>query len=125
MDLTTLSAIGPVDGRYRNKTQSLAPYFSEWALIKYRVHVEVEYFIALCELPLPQLKEFDHALFPKMRELASNFTEADALVIKKIEKTTNHDVKAVEYFLKQKFDDLGIGAQKRIYPFWVNFSRYQ
>ncbi|WMN10724.1 adenylosuccinate lyase [Marivirga salinae] len=117
MDLTTLSAIAPIDGRYRNKTQSLAPYFSEWALIKYRVHVEVEYFIALCELPLPQLKEFDHALFPKMRELVSNFNEEDALVIKKIEKTTNHDVKAVEYFLKQKFDDLGIGAQKEFIHF--------
>ncbi|ADR23713.1 adenylosuccinate lyase [Marivirga tractuosa] len=117
MDLTTLSAIGPIDGRYRNKTQPLAPYFSEWALIKYRVHVEVEYFIALCGLPLPQLKEFDHALFPKMRKLASNFNEEDALVIKKIEKTTNHDVKAVEYFLKQKFDDLGIGAQKEFIHF--------
>lgn len=117
MDLTTLSAIGPIDGRYRNKTQPLAPYFSEWALIKYRVHVEVEYFIALCELPLPQLKDFDHALFSKMRELASSFNEEDALVIKKIEKTTNHDVKAVEYFLKQKFDDLGIGAQKEFIHF--------
>lgn len=117
MDLTTLSAISPVDGRYRNKTQPLAPYFSEWALIKYRVHVEVEYFIALCELPLPQLKDFDSALFPKMRALVSNFNEDDALVIKKIEKTTNHDVKAVEYFLKQKFDDLGIGAQKEFIHF--------
>jgi adenylosuccinate lyase len=117
MDLTTLSAISPVDGRYRNKTQPLAPYFSEWALIKYRVQVEVEYFIALCELPLPQLKDFDSALFPKMRALVSNFNEDDALVIKKIEKTTNHDVKAVEYFLKQKFDDLGIGAQKEFIHF--------
>jgi len=117
MDLTTLSAIAPIDGRYRNKTQPLAPYFSEWALIKYRVHVEVEYFIALCELPLPQLKEFDQSLFPKMRALASDFNEEDALVIKKIEKTTNHDVKAVEYFLKQKFDDLGIGAQKEFIHF--------
>ncbi|WP_340152560.1 adenylosuccinate lyase [uncultured Marivirga sp.] len=117
MDLTTLSAISPVDGRYRTKTQSLAPYFSEWALIKYRVHVEVEYFIALCELPLPQLKAFDHTLFPKMRALASDFNEKDALVIKEIEKTTNHDVKAVEYFLKQKFDELGIGAQKEFIHF--------
>jgi len=117
MDLTTLSAIAPIDGRYRNKTQPLAPYFSEWALIKYRVHVEVEYFIALCELPLPQLIEFDQSLFPKMRALASDFNEEDALVIKKIEKTTNHDVKAVEYFLKQKFDDLGIGAQKEFIHF--------
>jgi adenylosuccinate lyase len=117
MDLTTLSAIAPIDGRYRSKTQSLAPYFSEWALIKYRVHVEIEYFIALCELPLPQLEEFDQSLFPKMRALASDFSEEDALVIKKIEKTTNHDVKAVEYFLKQKFDDLGIGAQKEFIHF--------
>jgi len=117
MDLTTLSAIAPIDGRYRNKTQSLAPYFSEWALIKYRVHVEVEYFIALCELPLPQLKDFDKSLFQKMRALAADFSEEDALVIKKIEKTTNHDVKAVEYFLKQKFDDLGIGAQKEFIHF--------
>jgi adenylosuccinate lyase len=117
MDLTTLNAISPIDGRYRNKTQPLAAYFSEWALIKYRVHVEVEYFIALCELPLPQLQEFDHSLFPRMRELASNFSEDDASVIKKIEKTTNHDVKAVEYFLKQKFDDIGIGAQKEFIHF--------
>jgi adenylosuccinate lyase len=117
MDLTTLSAISPVDGRYRTKTQSLAPYFSEWALIKYRIHVEVEYFIALCELPLPQLKSFDQSLFPKMRALASDFNEEDALVIKGIEKTTNHDVKAVEYFLKQKFDELGIGAQKEFIHF--------
>ncbi|MGJ3235071.1 adenylosuccinate lyase [Marivirga sp.] len=117
MDLTTLSAISPVDGRYRTKTQSLAPYFSEWALIKYRVHVEVEYFIALCELPLPQLKAFDKSLFPKMRALASEFNVEDALVIKGIEKTTNHDVKAVEYFLKQKFDELGIGAQKEFIHF--------
>lgn len=73
MDLTTLSAIGPIDGRYRNKTQPLAPYFSEWALIKYRVHVEVEYFIALCGLPLPQLKEFDHALFPKNEKISFKF----------------------------------------------------
>ncbi|SMG32784.1 adenylosuccinate lyase [Marivirga sericea] len=117
MDLTTLSAIAPIDGRYRNKTQPLAAYFSEWALIKYRVHVEVEYFIALCELPLPQLKDFDQSLFPKMRTLASDFSENDALVIKKIEQTTNHDVKAVEYFLKQKFEEFGIGAQKEFIHF--------
>jgi adenylosuccinate lyase len=117
MDLTTLSAIAPIDGRYRNKTQPLASYFSEWALIKYRVHVEVEYFIALCELPLPQLKDFDHSLFPKMRELASKFSEDDALVIKKIEKTTNHDVKAVEYFIKDHFDKLGLEAYKEFIHF--------
>ena len=117
MDLTTLSAISPVDGRYRNKTLTLAPYFSEWALIKYRVHVEVEYFIALCELPLPQLQQIDHSLFSEMRKIVADFNENDALIIKGIERTTNHDVKAVEYFLKQKFDDLGIGDQKEFIHF--------
>ncbi|WMN06361.1 adenylosuccinate lyase [Marivirga arenosa] len=117
MKLTTLTAISPIDGRYRNKTQNLAEFFSEWGLIRYRVHIEVEYFIALCELPLPQLKDFDKSLFPKMRSLVSDFSEKDALVIKEIEKTTNHDVKAVEYFLKQKFDDLGIGGQKEFIHF--------
>ncbi|WNB17298.1 adenylosuccinate lyase [Marivirga arenosa] len=117
MELTTLTAISPIDGRYRNKTQSLAEFFSEWGLIRYRVHIEVEYFIALCELPLPQLKDFDKSLFPKMRSLVYDFSEKDALVIKEIEKTTNHDVKAVEYFLKQKFDDLGIGGQKEFIHF--------
>jgi len=117
MELTTLTAISPIDGRYRNKTQNLAEFFSEWGLIRYRVHIEVEYFIALCELPLPQLKDFDKSLFPKMRSLVSDFSEKDALVIKEIEKTTNHDVKAVEYFLKQKFDDLGIGGQKEFIHF--------
>lgn len=117
MELTTLTAISPIDGRYRNKTQNLAEFFSEWGLIRYRVHIEVEYFIALCELPLPQLKDFDKSLFPKMRSLVSDFSEKDAFVIKEIEKTTNHDVKAVEYFLKQKFDDLGIGGQKEFIHF--------
>jgi adenylosuccinate lyase len=117
MELSSLSAISPVDGRYRNKTLDLAPYFSEWALIKYRVFVEVEYFIALCELPLPQLKDINADTFPKMREIAINFSENDALEIKGIERTTNHDVKAVEYFLKQKFEDLGIGAQKEFIHF--------
>lgn len=117
MDLTTLTAISPIDGRYRSKTTRLSKYFSEWALIKYRVHVEVEYFIALCELPLPQLEKFDHSLFSKMRALASDFNEEDALVVKSIESTTNHDVKAVEYFLKQKFEDLGIGDQKEFIHF--------
>lgn len=117
MELTSLSAISPVDGRYRNKTNDLAPYFSEWALIKYRVFVEIEYFIALCELPLPQLKGISKDSFAKMRAIATNFTEDDALIIKGIERTTNHDVKAVEYFLKQKFEELGIGAQKEFIHF--------
>ncbi|MBK6263668.1 adenylosuccinate lyase [Marivirga sp. S37H4] len=117
MELTTLSAISPIDGRYRNKTIELAPYFSEWALIRYRVHVEIEYFIALCELPLPQLSGIDKNLFPKFREIATDFSEEDALLIKGIERTTNHDVKAVEYFLKQKFEDLGVGAQKEFIHF--------
>lgn len=117
MKLNTLTAISPIDGRYRSKTKELAPYFSEWALIKYRVHVEVEYFIALCELPLPQLTDFDKSLFPSLREIVSNFSEEDAESIKEIEKTTNHDVKAVEYFLKQKFDQLSIGEQKEFIHF--------
>ena len=96
MHLNSLSAISPIDGRYRSKTEKLAPYFSEWALIKYRVHVEVEYFIALCELPLPQLASFDKSSFPELRKIVSDFSEKDAQAIKEIEKTTNHDVKAVE-----------------------------
>lgn len=107
MTLTPLSAISPIDGRYRNVTASLANYFSEYALIKYRVYVEIEYFIALCEHPLPQLQGFDTNVSEKLRDIYRNFSEADAQVIKEIEKTTNHDVKAVEYFIKQKFDALG------------------
>jgi adenylosuccinate lyase len=117
MKLNSLTAISPIDGRYRSKTKDLAPYFSEWALIKYRVHVEVEYFISLCELPLPQLKQFDQSLFPALRAIVAAFNESDATTIKEIENTTNHDVKAVEYFLKQKFDDLGIGDQKEFIHF--------
>lgn len=117
MELTNLSAISPVDGRYRNKTSDLAPYFSEWALIKYRVYVEIEYFIALCELPLPQLAGIDKEKFAEMRKIAGSFSEDDALIIKGIERTTNHDVKAVEYFLKQRFDEIGIGAQKEFIHF--------
>ncbi|PTB97805.1 adenylosuccinate lyase [Marivirga lumbricoides] len=117
MELTSLSAISPIDGRYRTKTLNLAPYFSEWALIKYRVHVEIEYFIALCELPLPQLKGIDSTKFSEMRKIVSDFTEDDALIIKGIERTTNHDVKAVEYFLKQRFDEIGVGAQKEFIHF--------
>ena len=107
MELDLLTAISPIDGRYRNKVEALASYFSEYALIKYRVRVEVEYFIMLCELPLPQLKSVDSNVFDKLRNIYRNFTEADAGRIKEIESVTNHDVKAVEYFLKEKFDEMG------------------
>lgn len=115
--LTKLNAISPVDGRYRNTTEKLADYFSEAALIKYRVLVEIEYFIALCELPLPQLKGFNKALYPSLRNIYNNFSEADAQQIKDIEKTTNHDVKAVEYFIKEKLDALKIADQKEFIHF--------
>ena len=107
MELDLLTAISPIDGRYRGKTESLAAYFSEYALIRYRVRVEIEYFIALCELPLPQLKSFPGELFPRLRAIYQDFTEADAQRVKDIEKVTNHDVKAVEYFLKEQFDAIG------------------
>ncbi len=107
MNLDLLTAISPVDGRYRNKTVVLADYFSEYALIRYRVRVEVEYFIALCELPLPQLQSFDHALFERLRDIYRQFDEACARRVKDIEQTTNHDVKAVEYFIKEEFDKIG------------------
>lgn len=107
MTLDTLTAISPIDGRYRSKTESLAAFFSEYALIRYRVRVEIEYFITLCELPLPQLAGFDHALFEKLRDIYRNFSEADAQRVKDIEKITNHDVKAVEYFIKEEFDKIG------------------
>ena len=110
MSLTTLNAISPVDGRYRRVTDQLGDYFSEAALIKYRILVEVEYFISLCELPLPQLADFDESLFSTLRGLYENFTDKDALRIKEIEKVTNHDVKAVEYFIKEKLDAIGIGG---------------
>ena len=106
MELDLLTAISPIDGRYRGKTAALADYFSEYALIKYRVRVEIEYFICLCELPLPQLKDFDHSLFPALRAIYQNFSEADAQRVKDIEKVTNHDVKAVEYFIKEQLDKL-------------------
>jgi len=115
--LTNLSAISPIDGRYRNVTEKLANYFSEAALIKYRVLVEIEYFIALCELPLPQLKGFDKKLYNDLRNIYKNFSESDAEQIKIIEKTTNHDVKAVEYFIKEKFDALKITSQKEFIHF--------
>lgn len=107
MELDLLTAISPIDGRYRGKTEKLADYFSEYALIRYRVRVEIEYFITLCELPLPQLKSFDHQLFGKLRDIYQNFDQNDAQRIKDIEKITNHDVKAVEYFLKEEFDKIG------------------
>ncbi len=117
MKLSPLSAISPIDGRYRNKTNELAPYCSEFGLIKYRVHVEIEYFIALCEIPLPQLKTFSSRHFTDLRLITSNFTDADAQRIKEIERTTNHDVKAVEYFLKEKFDALGLSSYKEFIHF--------
>ncbi|OFY85934.1 MAG: adenylosuccinate lyase [Bacteroidetes bacterium RIFCSPLOWO2_12_FULL_35_15] len=117
MELTKLSAISPIDGRYRNTTEKLADYFSEAALIKYRVLVEIEYFIALCELPLPQLEKFDKTNYPAIRKIYKNFSEADAQQIKDIEKTTNHDVKAVEYFIKEKFVALQLNEQKEFIHF--------
>lgn len=107
MELDLLTAISPIDGRYRGKTAALAAYFSEYALIRYRVRVEIEYFITLCELPLPQLASFDKALFETLRDIYRNFTEQDAQRVKDIEKVTNHDVKAVEYFIKEQFDKIG------------------
>ncbi|MBO4906671.1 MAG: adenylosuccinate lyase [Bacteroidaceae bacterium] len=107
MSLDTLTAISPIDGRYRSKTESLQEYFSEFALIRYRVRVEIEYFISLCELPVPQLAQFPHDLFPRLRDIYGQFTTADAERVKTIEQTTNHDVKAVEYFIKEQFDAIG------------------
>ncbi|MCP1996034.1 adenylosuccinate lyase [Flavobacterium sp. HSC-61S13] len=115
--LTELNAISPIDGRYRNKTNSLAAYFSEEALIKYRVLIEIEYFIALCEIPLPQLQGVSPTVFPELRKVYQNFSTEDALEIKETEKTTNHDVKAVEYFVKAAFDQLGLEAYKEFIHF--------
>lgn len=112
-----LQAISPIDGRYASKTASLVPFFSEEALIKYRIQVEIEYFIALVELPLPQLSDFDTSLFPQLQNIYRNFTAIDAANIKEIEKTTNHDVKAVEYFIKEKFDELGLQKYKEFIHF--------
>ena len=106
MELSTLTAVSPIDGRYRGKTDPLASYFSEYALIRYRVRVEIEYFISLCELPLPQLRSFPKAYFEPLRNIYRLFTTADAERVKTIEATTNHDVKAVEYFIKERFDEL-------------------
>ena len=117
MELTTLTAISPIDGRYRRVTKDLGNYFSEFALIKYRVFVEIEYFIALCELPLPQLADFDRSNFSDIRAIFDDFSTEDALRIKEIEKVTNHDVKAVEYFLKEKFDFLKLEESKEFIHF--------
>ena len=117
MLLNTLNAISPVDGRYRSKTKPLHAFFSEQALIKYRVQIEIEYFIALCSHPIPQLESFQHSLFEDLRSLYEQFSPEDAKAIKDIEKTTNHDVKAVEYFLKNEFDRLGISEFKEFIHF--------
>ena len=115
--MTSLYAISPIDGRYHSKVSALGLYFSEAALIKYRVKVEIEYFIALCEVPIPQLKTITPNLFESLRNIYLNFSEADALQIKDIEKTTNHDVKAVEYFIKEQFDQLGLSNYKEFIHF--------
>ena len=115
--METLNAISPIDGRYRRQAEKLADYFSEAALIKYRVKVEVEYFIALCRLPLPQLNDVDPNTFETMRNIYRNFSLEDAKEVKEIEKTTNHDVKAVEYFLKRHFDALGLSKHKEFIHF--------
>lgn len=115
--LNELNAVSPIDGRYRNKTVSLAPFFSEEALIKYRVLIEIEYFIALSEIPLPQLKGIDKGVFESLRNLYKNFSTQDALWIKETEKTTNHDVKAVEYFIKEAFEKLGLSSYKEFIHF--------
>jgi adenylosuccinate lyase len=117
MKLDPLSAISPVDGRYRGKTKSLSIFFSEEALIKYRVRVEIEYFISLCELPLPQLSNFNSSFFEDLRSIYKHFSKEDAMEIKEIEKTTNHDVKAVEYFIKTEFDKLGLQKYKEFVHF--------
>lgn len=117
MQLNHLTAISPIDGRYRKKVEKLSSFFSEYALIQYRVQVEVEYFIALCELPLPQLQHVDHSIFAALRNIYTQFSLSDAEHIKNIEKTTNHDVKAVEYFLKEKFDTLQLSDYKEFIHF--------
>ena len=117
MDLSILTAISPVDGRYRGKVSELAPYYSEFALIQYRVRVEIEYFIALCELPVPQLQGIDKSLFEALRNIYRNFSLADAETVKNTEKVTNHDVKAVEYFIKGKFDEMGLSDYKEFIHF--------
>lgn len=117
MELNILTAISPVDGRYRSQLKDLAPFFSEFGLIHYRVRIEIEYFIALCQLPLPQLQDIDPAVVTNLRDIYTQFSQEDALYIKELEKTTNHDVKAVEYFIKKKFDEAGLSAYKEFIHF--------
>ncbi len=117
MELNLLTAISPIDGRYRSKVENLQNYFSEYALIKYRVITEIEYFIALCELPLPQLGSFDASKFAALRKIYNDFSVEDAQRVKNVEKVTNHDVKAVEYFIKEEFDKLGLSAYKEFIHF--------
>jgi adenylosuccinate lyase len=117
MELTPLSATSPIDGRYRNKTGELADFFSEYALFKYRIKVEIEYFIALCELPLPGLEDFNPEYFEQLRNIYREFSPSDAEAVKNIEKTTNHDVKAVEYFIKECFEELGLSVYKEFIHF--------
>jgi len=115
--ISPLFSVSPIDGRYRSQVKELSDYFSEYALIKYRIYVEVEYFIALCEYPLPQLKSVNKGIYPKLRSVYKNFSETDALQIKKTESITNHDVKAVEYFIKEQFDSLGLAEHKEFIHF--------
>ena len=123
MTLNLLTAISPVDGRYRGKTEPLADYFSEYALIRYRIRVEIEYFIALCELPLPQLASFPHALFPQLRAIYQEFDVAGAERVKEIESVTNHDVKAVEYYIKEQIDKLSeTGQSLAAYKEFIHFG---
>ena len=117
MSLSTLNAITPADGRYRSRTKVYAPFFSEYALIRYRILVEIEYFIALCEIPLKELKTVPADVFPKLRTIYEDFTEENAQKVKNIEKTTNHDVKAVEYYIKDEFDKLGLSPFKEFIHF--------
>ena len=117
MELSSITAVSPIDGRYRNKTNELSEYFSEFALFKYRVQTEIEYFIALCNIPLPGLSTFDKSQFDRIRDIYRKFSPADAVTIKQIEKTTNHDVKAVEYFIKECIDEFGLGEFKEFVHF--------
>lgn len=117
MNIETLNAISPIDGRYRDKVEELAPYFSEFGLIKYRVLIEIEYFVALCDLPIPQLRDVDPEIFHQLRKIYKEFSVEDATRVKEIEKVTNHDVKAVEYFLKEKFDELNLQDYKEFIHF--------
>lgn len=117
MELSSITAVSPIDGRYRKKTEDLTDYFSEYALFKYRVHTEIEYFIALCNIPLPGLAAFPKENFEKLRDIYVNFSPNDALSIKEIERTTNHDVKAVEYFIKECIEEIGMGEFKEFVHF--------